>query len=238
MPAILLTRPAPASARFAQDLRARLGDVRIVTSPLLRIDWRTPDLPRAEPIFTSRNGVEGFLRAGGRGDGRCWCVGEATAQAAQKAGFQARPGPGDAAALVRAILTSGAPGPFVHIRGTHITGDLSGPLRAAGLTVDEAVVYDQIAEDLNSAAKTLLGGEISVVLPLFSPRTAVQFTRTYGGTAPLFVAAMSPAVKAALDQLPVTRIVVAGRPDAPAMIEAVEGLFDAALQLEGQRGDR
>ncbi|MEZ5714577.1 MAG: hypothetical protein R3D85_05065 [Paracoccaceae bacterium] len=63
MPAILLTRPAPASARFAQVLRARLGDVRIVTSPLLRIDWRAPDLPDAEPIFTSRNGVEGFLRA-------------------------------------------------------------------------------------------------------------------------------------------------------------------------------
>ncbi|MEZ5714578.1 MAG: uroporphyrinogen-III synthase [Paracoccaceae bacterium] len=106
---------------------------------------------------------------GGIGRGPCWCVGEATAKAAEKAGFQPRTGPGDARALAQTLIDSGAPGPFAHIRGAHVTGDLAGRLRAAGLRVAEAVVYDQIAEDLSTEARSLLDGENPVVVPLSRP---------------------------------------------------------------------
>jgi hypothetical protein len=49
---------------------------------------------------------------------------------------------------------------------------------------------------------------------------------------------MSPAVAVALEALPTLRTVIAARPDAPSMAEAAGGLFDAALQLEGEGGDR
>ena len=124
MPVILLTRPAPAAARFAERLRRRLGEVEIVIAPLLEMEWLGA-LPeeRATPIFTSQNGVEAYLRAGGRAEGACWCVGEATARAARAAGFEPRTGGGDAQALAAGILASGARGPFLHVRGRHARGD-------------------------------------------------------------------------------------------------------------------
>ncbi|MDQ2090349.1 uroporphyrinogen-III synthase [Marimonas arenosa] len=235
MPAILLTRPAPAAAQFAATLRARLGDVVIVVSPLLDIAWTPAPVVDGVPVFTSRHGVEGFLRAGGRAAGACWCVGEATASAAARSGFTPRSAQGDAAALVAAILASGDPGPFLHVRGAHTRGDVAARLRDAGRAVQEAVVYDQIAQDLNVEARQLLESENPVIVPLFSPRTAAQFADSHHGMAPLFVAAMSDAVRDALGVLPTVRVVVARRPDINAMTDAVEGLFDAALQLEGAR---
>lgn len=234
MPAILLTRPADAAARFAEKLRARLGDVPIVISPLLRIEWRQAPLPGGTPIFTSPNGVEGFLRAGGVARGACWCVGEATARAARAAGFAARASGGDAAALTADILASGETGPFAHLRGVHIAADLAATLRESGCVVEEAVVYDQIAQNLSDEALALLNGGNPVVLPLFSPRTAGQFAREHRGAAPLFVATMSAAVSKALGPFEPVRICQAARPDAAAMADAAERLFAAALHLEGE----
>ena len=238
MPAFLLTRPDPAAARFAAMLQARFGPVETVISPLLRIEYLTADLPQAVPVFTSRNGVEGFRNAGGLAQGPCWCVGEATSAAAGAAGFAPRAGGGDAKALIAAILASGDAGPFVHVRGAHTRGDVARHLRDAGLTVSEAVVYDQIAEGLSDAAKTLLESEKPVIVPLFSPRSAGQFAKVHCGRAPLFVAAMSAAVADALGELAVKEMAIAARPDANAMLDAAGGLFDAALQLERAEGDK
>lgn len=236
MPAILLTRPAPASARFADKLRRRLGEVEIVIAPLLRIDWKTVPLPTGVPIFTSQTGVEGFLRAGGAAQGPCWCVGDATAQAARNAGFDPRSAAGDAAALVAKILESGDSGPYLHLRGAHARGDVAERLRQAGCQVEEAILYDQVAQDLTTKARDLLKSERPVILPLFSPRTAAQFAKVSEGTAPLFVAAMSTAVQGALNGVSLVRLLVADRPDAQAMADTTERLLDAALQLEGERG--
>lgn len=233
MPAILLTRPNPSAARFAENLNTRLGAVEIVQSPLLKIIWQAVELPNGMPIFTSRNGVEGFQRSGGVAQGPCWCVGGATAEQARKAGFDAQSADGDAAGLIEAILGAGEQGPMCHVRGVHTRGDLALTLRKNGLRVEEAVVYEQVIEDLTDEALTLLDGDKPVVLPLFSPRTAAQFAKVHHGGAPLLIAAMSGAVLDALDGLRFDGIAVADRPDAQAMADATERLFAAALQLEG-----
>ena len=237
MPAILLTRPTAAAARFAEMLRDRLGPVEIEISPLLRIDW-TATLPEAEgiPIFTSRNGVEGFLRAGGHPAGPCWCVGDATAQVARAAGFTPRTASGDADALVAAILESGAPAPFLHFRGAATRGDVAMRLTKAGRPTADHIVYEQTLCDLTNRARNLLQRETPVILPLFSPRTAAQFTEVFRGRAPLFIAAMSAAVAAELEPLTPARVLLAESLEAGAMLDATERLFTAALRLEGGSG--
>ncbi|WP_137700912.1 uroporphyrinogen-III synthase [Marimonas lutisalis] len=237
MPLILLTRPEEPARQFAEALRARLGDVEVVISPLLRIEWVKADLPAGVPVFTSANGVEGFLRSGGVAVGACWCVGDVTARVADRAGFDARSAGGDADALVAAILTSGEAGPFVHLRGEHARGDVANRLRAAGRAAQDVVVYAQTAQGLSDAARTMLQGEKPVIVPLFSPRTAQQFAQETAH-APLFVAVMSTAVREALGDCAVRALREAARPDAEAMAEAVEGLFDAALRLEGAGGGK
>ncbi len=243
-PVILLTRPDDAARPFADALRTRLGAVRIVQSPLLRIAWLAADLPLGMPIFTSPRGVEGFLRMGGTVGGACWCVGDATAEAAAKVGFTARSASGDAKALIAAILESGEAGPFVHVRGRHAIADLAAILSDAGRETRAAVVYDQVAEPLTPEARALLQGMAPVVVPLFSPRTARQFAREcaaersgdHAARAPLFIAAMSAAVGDALGDVGARGLSIATRPDAQSMLDAVQGLFDAARRLEAGRG--
>ncbi|KAA0913269.1 uroporphyrinogen-III synthase [Aquicoccus porphyridii] len=241
-PVILLTRPAAAARRFADALRARLGEVRIVQSPLLRIEWVMADLPGGVAIFTSPRGVEGFLRAGGHAGRACWCVGDATAEAAAEAGFAPRSASGDAKALIAAILESGETGPFVHLRGKHAIADLAAILTKAGRETRAVVVYDQVTQPLGPEAQSLLQGEAPVVVPLFSPRTARQFAGecpvNRATRAPLFIAAMSGAVRDALGDVGASELSIAARPDGQAMVETVQGLFDAARRLEAGRGDK
>lgn len=237
-PVILLTRPDAAARPFADALRVRLGAVRIVHSPLLRIEWLATGLPRGVPIFTSPRGVEGFLRSGGKAGGPCWCVGDATAEAATEAGFAARSASGDAKALIAVILESGDTGPFVHVRGRHAIADLAAILSEAGRETRAAVVYDQVAEPLTQGARALLQGEAPVVLPLFSPRTARLFARECPADAPLFIALMSGAVRDALGDVGACALSIAARPDADAMLDVVQGLFDAARRLEAGQGDK
>ncbi|WP_322867422.1 uroporphyrinogen-III synthase [Aquicoccus sp. G2-2] len=236
MPAILLTRPEAASEQYATRLKARLGAVEIVCSPLLRIEFRAAQIPPGEPVFTSRNGVEAFCHAQGQPGGSCWCVGEATAEAAKAVGFNAKAAGGDADSLVAAIRKSGESGPFVHMRGVHARGDLAQRLRAGGCAVDEVVLYDQHVQELSAAALTLLECEKPVIVPLFSPRTAAQFAQARSGEAPLYVAAMSAAVAEALGHMPLAALAIAQAPSVAAMDAAVESLFGAALRLEAEQG--
>jgi uroporphyrinogen-III synthase len=236
MPAILLTRPEAASAHYAERLRALLGAVEIVCAPLLRIDFRPASIPEGQPVFTSRNGVEAFLHAKGQPGGPCWCVGEATAEAAAAAGFQPKTAEGDANSLVAMMLQSAERGPFVHMRGVHARGALAERLRAGGCAVEEVVLYDQQVQELTPEALTLLKRETPVIVPLFSPRTAAQFAAVQSGQAPLYVVAMSAAVAEALGQMPLSALAIAQAPSAAAMDVAVQTVFDAALRLEAEQG--
>lgn len=238
MVTVLLTRPRPMAEEFA----ALLGDAaEVLIAPLTEIrPVEAGPLPEAEPIFTSRNGVAGFVQSGGRAEGPCWCVGQATARAAIAAGFTPKIGGGDASSLIAAILNAENVGPLVHIRGRHTRGDIADHLTAHGLKCDQVVVYDQVLLPLDPKVLGALQSEKPMVLPLFSPRGASHLSgelRAFGDRVlPLFAVCISDAVAEAFGDLTVTECLVAKQPDVQSMLVAVEHAKNRARLLEAGAG--
>lgn len=229
IPPLLLTRPHPASERFAAGWRARAGgDARAVISPVTEI----VALPLPAGIgagriylFSSENGVAAAGRA--PAGARAWCVGARTAAAARAAGFAARAAGGTADALVAAVMASGERGPYLHLRGRRSRGEVAARLAAAGLDCREAVAYDQRPLPLSDEARALLAAPGRVLVPLFSPDSARRLGAALSGVpvaAALLVAAMSPAVAAAWTHPATSRVLRATRPTAAAMTEALLAL--------------
>jgi uroporphyrinogen-III synthase len=171
-PTLLLTRPKVQSAKFLSECETLAGRrLPVVVSPVMRIEQTgaNPDLSSyATLIFTSANGVaacEGNLY--GR---RVVTVGAKTCKMATKAGAIATSlGEDVEAFLARAEEIEG---PALFCRGTYARGNLADRLRDKGIQTDESVVYEQTAQPLTQAARTLLQSDDNVIAPLFSPRSA------------------------------------------------------------------
>lgn len=234
MPAILLTRPTEGAARFADALRARLESVSIVTSPVLRIEGTDarPDLSD-DPVlvFTSVNGVEhGGLSGASR---KALCVGDATARAARDAGFDSISAGGDLRDLVAMIAADPPRKPVLHLRGAHASGDLMTDLAALGVQARETVVYQQSTQPLSVRALAVLDGKTTVIVPLFSPRSARALADQHRGQAPLDIVAISDAAAQAAAELPRRNLTVAAEPTAQAMIDAICRRYTIYQSLEG-----
>ena len=219
-PPVLLTRPRAASDRVARTL----APLRCVISPLLAYEC-SGQAPAADGLlFTSAQGVAAWVAAGGRTGRPAWCVGPRTAAAARVAGFGPVAHAADVAGLAR-LVPDDAP-PLVHARGRHIAGDLAGALRARGLTVAEAVLYEAVPRPLSGAARTAIRAG-PVVAPVYSPRSA----RLLGNEWPraalghMVAVALSAAVAEAL---PVPPVAVARAPEGEAMLEAIRSAVEGA----------
>lgn len=236
MARLLLTRPAEASERFVQLLHERgLRFEQVLYSPLMQIvaTGEAADLAGAAGvIFTSAQAVT--LAPAGQGR-QAYVVGPSTGAAAAAAGYQVLAVAADAEALFQRILADPPGGALMHLRGVHSRGDLAARLSRAGVTTGEQVIYDQVEAELNGAAKTLLMERETVILPLFSPRSAAIFAQQCQGNASLRVAAISAATADALSGLVVQRLEIAHTPDAEAMVAAVQRLMDAGNSLEGEK---
>ncbi|MCW9043128.1 MAG: uroporphyrinogen-III synthase [Pseudopelagicola sp.] len=227
---ILLTRPTEASKRFEARLRAEGIALPVVISPVLRIEHCEARMPEtmAGAIFTSMNGVAAVE---GR-DLPAWCVGWATAEAAQAKGWQTKTAEGEAESLLRRILADAPKGPLVHFRGEHARVNVAARLREHGFDASEVVVYRQEAEPLSEQAKALLGREKHVVLPLFSPRSAAQVAMAGPFIAPLTIVAISEAVAHEAKPLNPVRMIVTDAPDSELMVEAIKQFAGAACRIE------
>lgn len=218
---LLLTRPIPAARRFLLACEAAAGrPIPAILSPVLAITPVEVALDRhpAALILTSENGAAraAELDLGGL---PAWCVGPRTAEAARAAGLRAIEAGPDAERLLAALLRARPEGPLLHLRGEHARGDLAVRLRGAGLAAAEAVAYRQEAQPPTSEARAALDDAAPLVVPLFSPRSALLL----GGwtpRAPLRVVAISPAVEAEARRLRPASLASAAAPDAPAMVEA------------------
>ena len=225
-PVVLLTRPAAQSARFAESLRARLAEVRIVTSPLISPVFMEPVLPDGRfvgVILTSETGAEAAGRMKAKLPDMAFCVGDRTALVAEQAGFATLNAKGDAKALLDLIL-SHPKSPLLYLRGREVSTDLSGPLAQRGVAVQDVVVYAQQEQPLTAEAEALLLGTRPILAPVFSPRSAQILTaecRRIGANAPVFVIAMSDAVAEAAVGIAAARPRVALHPDGKSMLEAV-----------------
>ena len=225
-PTILITRPDASAAPFADQLRARLGcGPTIVFSPLMRIEnfGELPNLSAVKVLlFTSRNGVDAYAAQSERRDIACYCVGDATAARARELGLEAIPCAGTAESVVARLIADKIEGPCLHIRGEHGVGDIAVRLSASGILTDEVVLYRQVRQSVTDEAKLLLQREKSVVLPLFSPRTARLLFSEVDVTAPLKIIAMSENVANEVPKSLSGCVMVAESPDAEAMIGAIE----------------
>ncbi len=222
---LLLTRPLEQSQRFADQCRERFGAALDITiSPLIGIEHLEPQMDtRAYRgfLFTSSNAVEAAANMWPDQRPHAYTVGERTARAARKLGYEATACGGDVTAMARHLRDLAPKGPLLHLRGRHSRGALARNLTGSGIPADEAVIYEQHAKHLSEWAKILLCGEMPVLLPLFSPRTAtIFFDEGPDITAQVEAIVMSGAV-AEQCKLAKERIHIAPRPKASAMIDCI-----------------
>lgn len=238
-PIVLMTRPAVQAVPAADALRAARPGLRVVVAPLMEIAPRPLSVAAegyAGLIFTSVNGVAGFAAQSGLRDRPVWCVGDATADAARRAGFAAPvtagPQGGDAESLLKLLLQARPAAPLLHLRGAHARGDLAPRLTAAGLRCDATVIYDQLAQPLPAEGRSALAGRDPVVVPLYSPRSArlaAQAVAQVAVTADLHPVAISPAAAAAWTDSRPELPRISARPDGAAMLQAVLAACDAIV---------
>ncbi|WP_229582595.1 uroporphyrinogen-III synthase [Paracoccus sp. S-4012] len=216
-PVLLLTRPEPASRRFAEEV-ADLG-LRTVIAPLMRIEPVAHDAQRAQAapvvVLTSVAAVPAAGTGAGR---RAICVGDATAAAAREAGFVVETGAtGEASGLLPLIAACDTVP--LHLRGRHVAAELPGP---------SLIVYDQVALPLPEAGRAVLDGEGPVLLPLFSPRSAALAAEAAAGARAQLVplAISAAAARAWGGAMP-----VAARPDGASM----RALVAAAVAEQSRR---
>lgn len=162
---LLLTRPEAHSRALA----AALPGLRIMISPVMEI------VPTGVPV--SLAGVAGVIVTSSNGANlgpdltglKAYCVGERTADAVRARGGEVMLVALDAEELLARIE---GPGPLLHLRGEHASGQVAKRLSSAGTETHEAVVYRQELRPLTAEARALIEGEAPLVLPLFSPRSA------------------------------------------------------------------
>lgn len=233
-PTLLITRPAPQDAQFADQLRVRVGcNVPVILSPVLCIEatGAAVDPNGVEAlIVTSRHALEHIPQT----DLPVWLVGPKLAELAEDKGLRVAHVAEDGTALAAAIGVESPGAPLLHVRGDHVALDLAGDLRAGGIACEDVVVYRQVAQPLSAAARSALTGESPVVLPLFSPRSAALVFDGGHITAPVVVAALSDAVAGKVPRGAARDIIVAQRPRMAAMLDATATALDTAKRLEGQ----
>jgi uroporphyrinogen-III synthase len=232
-PLLLLTRPAAQSARFARDFEARFGPgCEVVTAPVMEIVLFGAPSPLEGVgglVFTSENGVAGFAGASDARHLPAWCVGDRTARAARDIGLAARSAEGTAAELIAAIAADPPQGRLLHLRGEHARGDVCGGLAARGIEAEERIVYAQRDLMLDPAVRERVAAAPATLVPLFSPRSAKLVARQLAECpGRLVLATMSPAVTAAWSGPEPVAICEAARPDARAMMDALEKALVAA----------
>lgn len=230
---LLLTRPEGRARRFAEEVRSEGWDSLIW--PLTEIrptGAAAPDIAGAQgALFTSTAGALAPAPAALRAL-PAWCVGGATAAAAQEAGHEtAISADGDAAALAALVAArlDPAAGALIHVRGRDVAGDLAGALTARGFEMRVHVAYEAVA--IKAAPpevdEAIRDGALDAAA-FFSPRAGAIFA----GLAPaawraslssMTGFAISARAADALAPAGFGRIVVAEAPTAEALRAAICG---------------
>lgn len=225
-PLLLLSRPDTQARDFAAQAQAALPahDVRI--APLSEIFPVPFDAAvfdgAAGVVLTSVNAVPSVAALGAMRL-PAWCVGPATAKAAQAAGFMVHEGGGDAVALIATLTRAQPAGPLVHAHGVHVARDLVEALRPEGLNIRDVVVYEARGVAWTEGVLDAVHKAAWVIAPLFSPRGAVRFVQQMHDMRPpgLRLVAISEACAARLPRDLRARTEIAPSPDADGMLQAI-----------------
>lgn len=222
LPVLVMTRPEPQSLVFVEAVKSHLGyDIPTLLAPLISIEptHTLLDLPEDwEAIFTSANGVRFAPDGQGR---RAYCVGESTAQAARRKGYDAVSADGNAQDLLDMLAAFPRGTPLVHLCGEATVGHVVERLTAKEVSAKRLVLYRQVPQDLNDTAHALITGERQTLVALFSPMAARIFASQFP-TPPdrSSFCCLSPAVRAELGDWDVKSI-IAKAPNRDEMLASI-----------------
>jgi len=224
LPTLLLTRPHDSGCVFAAMLDpAALALVDVVIAPLMEIVATGAPVAlggRGGVIFTSANGVIHGPAACGL---TAHCVGEQTTRKARAKGWDAEHCGDTAQELIATLTARSSIQPLLHLGGVHTRGEIAQILTQAGIPTDHVAVYDQLLVPLH--AQALIALERACIVPVFSPRSAVELVRqTRGKLAHAHIFALSGSVAAGFDGEPTASMMVLPKPQTSYMLKAVENL--------------
>ena len=222
-PLLVMTRPRAAAERFVSALAEPVrAELQVVIAPLVEIapTGLEPDLSDARGvILTSANGVSHAPEGQGL---PAYCVGPRTAEAARARGWHVIRTEPNAAELLKVLQAEPIPGPLVHLCGRHRRGEIAATLSAAGIPVTEQVLYDQPLQPPSARMLRAFAGEVPVILPLFSPRTAAHLAAQITSALGTNVLAMSEAVAAPLAGVRFAQVMVVPKPTGDEMARGIE----------------
>ena len=216
---IWITRAQPEAAATAERIRALRHEP--VIAPVLEVQpaLEAPSLQGVGALaFTSRNGVRAFAALTPERGLQAFTVGDATAGAAHEAGFaEVASASGDVAALAQLIAKrrGSLAGQVLYACPEHPAGDLVGALAAADVPARAAVVYRTVGAELTAPA------DAEVVL-IHSAKAARLLAADAGvrDAAPAMTAVcISASAAEPLHGIGFRDILIAARPDEPAMLE-------------------
>ncbi|WP_281981104.1 uroporphyrinogen-III synthase [Thalassorhabdomicrobium marinisediminis] len=168
-PIVLATRPRAFSEAFLTALQGKAGAFRGLIAPAFECASTGAPIPPFDvAIFTSRAGVA--MAPGGAGR-HAFCVGDATAQAAEARGYRAVSASGSAVDLIPLILDQAPNGRLLHVRGETAAAEAARILTEAGLPASEVIAYRKEPCPPDAAALAALQDEEALILPLFSAET-------------------------------------------------------------------
>lgn len=214
-PVVLVTRPRADAQRFVEALKQVAGPFEAVISPAFAYEQCKVEVPQFDSaVFTSKTGVTFAPVGNGR---RAYCVGDATAKAAQGAGYEAVSAEGSAEDLIALILEQKPSGVLSHLRGETSRGDVSTRLTAAGFFCTDDVLYRKVWLPPMACVLDLDFAAGSVVIPLFSAETVsilAQWPLSFAGCK---VVAISDVVAHAALELDPANITVSDAPNMGSM---------------------
>ena len=232
MRSVLVTRPQPAADELADKLRREGFEVFLAPmTEYVDVNTSLPDLSAFQAlVFTSAQGVNLFAQKHAERVPIVFAVGDATAQAAGKAGFSrvySADGDGDdIAELIRSKKDDLHLKRILHLCGEDTAQDLSAKLQGDGIAVTRIPIYK--AQFMNALpadiSRALAEGDVSTVT-LFSARTAANFSRLLqvddlkGVSADLEAVCISDRVAAEISGLPWRAVRIARNPHLESVLD-------------------
>ena len=231
---VLVTRSKYDAAHLIEELGLR--NIEAVLAPLLEIEFFGGPVLNLKGIqallMTSANGVRAFSRRSDNRDLQVVAVGDATAQAARRHGFEnVISAAGDVDHLASAVIRGLKPedGAVLHPAGTAVAGCLERLLGAAGYNYRRVVLYEAKGADrLPTIARDgFINGAFDGVL-IYSPRTGVTFHRLVmeSGLASTLdkvgAFCLSENVAGSISGLPWASILIAPRPEQTALLALLD----------------
>ncbi|MFT5867378.1 MAG: uroporphyrinogen-III synthase [Gammaproteobacteria bacterium] len=222
-PIVLVTRPAADAQRFVDALCLVSNPFDAMISPAFEYKTLLVKMPNfGTAIFTSQAGVVHAPHGAGR---LAFCVGDATATAAQDAGYVSISASGSADDLVRLILRQRPNDTLLHIRGAISSGGVAERLSEAGLQCQDVVAYRKAARRPSQLVCDALDDSRTVIVPLFSTETVSILQSWSLHFDDCRVVAISEAVAVASAILSPRSIVTSDAPNIHAMAQTTSRLI-------------